>query len=206
MSLPVDPTLATTLENASPAEQAEAILDYVLRRGNKFYDESVTQLEHGLQCAHLAREENRSTSLIVAALLHDIGHLLLDESEAVHNFLSEDLFHETLGADYLANFFEESVLQPIRLHVPAKRYLCSTDPTYHDRLSEASKQSFQLQGGQMTQAEMTEMQRNSHLEDALALRRWDDLAKVPGRKVPPMESYRDELIAALSSAQSHSAD
>jgi len=198
MNIPVDPSLAHALQDASPADQAGAIINYFNERGGSNYEEDVTQLEHGLQCAHLARENNASSTLVVAALLHDIGHLLLDENQAIEGFLTEDLCHETMAADYLAGFFQEAVLQPIRLHVPAKRYLCSIDPTYYAGLSRASKMSFQLQGGMMSEQELESFQQYAYLEDALTLRRWDDLAKVTGKDVAPTESYRDVLIEVLA--------
>ena len=103
-----------------------------------------------------------------------------------------------MAANYLADFFREAVLQPIRLHVPAKRYLCSIDPTYYDGLSRASKMSFQLQGGMMAEQELESFQQYDYLEDALTLRRWDDLAKVTGKDVAPLESYRDVLTEVLA--------
>ena len=198
MNIPIDPSLAHALQDASPSDQANAIINYFMERGGSNYEEDVTQLEHGLQCAHLARENNASSTLVVAALLHDIGHLLLDENQAIEGFLTEDLCHETMAADYLVDFFQEAVLQPIRLHVPAKRYLCSMDPTYHDGLSRASKMSFQLQGGTMSDQELELFQQHVYLEDALTLRRWDDLAKVTGKDVAPLESYRDVLTEVLA--------
>ncbi len=198
MNIPIDPSLADELQDASPSDQARAIISYFLERGGSNYEEDVTQLEHGLQCAHLARKNNASSTLVVAALLHDIGHLLLDENQAIEGFLSEDLCHETMAANYLVDFFQEAVLQPIRLHVPAKRYLCSIDPGYHDGLSRASKMSFQLQGGMMSDQELELFQQHAYLEDALTLRRWDDLAKVTGKDVAPLESYRDVLTEVLA--------
>ena len=199
MNMPVDPALTAALRGASPEEQASAIITYFLDRGDSHYEEAVTQLEHGLQCAYLAQQNNASPTLIVAALLHDLGHLLLDEQQAVEGFLSEDLCHETIAADYLADFFDESVLQPIRLHVPAKRYLCSIDPAYHDGLSRASQMSYALQGGAMSAEEMQAFQQHPHLEDALLLRRWDDLAKEEGKPVPSIEHYQETLASVLAS-------
>ena len=135
----VDPSLAQEMIGATPQQKVDALFDYMERRGQSFYDEVVTQLEHALQCAALAKQHEASPTLITGALLHDIGHIILDEHNADKAFLDIDLNHEAIGAEYLAPFFPEAVTTPIRLHVPAKRYLCKTDAAYHDGLSEASK-------------------------------------------------------------------
>ena len=130
-------------------------------------------------------------------MFHDIGHLISDEENAQSDFLKQDLFHEELGAQYLALVFPTSVLDPIRLHVPAKRYLCTVDPRYHDDLSEASKRSFQLQGGAFSEQELRAFQQETHWEVAVQLRKWDDLAKVRGKSVPDIESYQEVVMEVL---------
>jgi gamma-butyrobetaine dioxygenase len=107
--------------------------------------EKVSQLEHALQCAHLAQSANAPPSMVAAALLHDIGHLLDDAPNAPH---------EHLGYSWVAEHFPETVSEPVRLHVAAKRYLCATDGGYHDQLSPASVQSLHIQGGPMTDTEL----------------------------------------------------
>lgn len=111
--------------------------------GAEPYGEAVSQAEHALQCATLAERAGCSDSLVVAALLHDIGHLYEDPAQIDE----EDLRHEEFGARLLRELFPESVWQPVRLHVSAKRFLCAVDPSYHASLSPASRHSLVLQGG-----------------------------------------------------------
>lgn len=193
----VDPSLAQEMIGATPQQKVDALFDYMERRGQSFYDEVVTQLEHALQCAALAKQYDASPTLITGALLHDIGHIILDEHNADKAFLDIDLNHEAIGAEYLVPFFPEAVTTPIRLHVPAKRYLCKTDAAYHDGLSEASKRSLIVQGGIMSDEEQEAFEEIPHFQDALTLRRWDDLAKVKGLETPELETYRDIVQQCL---------
>ena len=186
----IDPQLAQGMRSATAAQKVDTLFSYMEKRGQSFYDEVVTQLEHALQCAALAQQHNASATLITGALLHDIGHIILDEHSAREAFLDTDLSHEEVGAQYLQPFFPEAVTTPIRLHVPAKRYLCTTDASYHDGLSEASKRSLKLQGGTMSDAEREAFEQIPHFRDALTLRRWDDLAKVKGLETAELETYR----------------
>ncbi len=144
-------------------------------RGRLKYGEGVTQLEHALQCAALAQADGYPPSLVVAALLHDIGHLFEREDTGA-GVLFNDL-HEASGAEALAGLFGEAVCAPVALHVDAKRYLCCVEPGYHDALSPASKASLALQGGPFDAAEAAAFEAKSHWREAVALRRYDDLGK-----------------------------
>jgi len=194
----VDGSLAQEMRSATAEQKVDALFNYMEERGQSFYDEVVTQLEHALQCAALARQNDASPTLITSALLHDLGHFILDEHNADTAFLAMDLNHEEIGAEYLAPFFPEIVTTPIRLHVPAKRYLCATDASYHDGLSEASKRSLRVQGGIMSDEEREAFEQIPHFRDALTLRRWDDLAKVKALKTAALETYRDTVQQCLS--------
>ena len=193
----VDLSLAQEMSGATASEKVNTLFNYMEKRGQSFYDEVVTQLEHALQCAALANEKNASPTLITGALLHDIGHIILDEHNAREVFLNTDLTHEEVGAQYMEPFFPEAVTIPIRLHVPAKRYLCTTDASYYDGLSEASKRSLKLQGGTMSDGERKAFEQIPYFEDGLVLRRWDDLAKVKGLKTAELETYRDIVQQCL---------
>ena len=193
----IDPQLAQGMRSATAAQKVDTLFSYMEKRGQSFYDEVVTQLEHALQCAALAQQHNASATLVTGALLHDIGHIILDEHSAREAFLDTDLSHEEVGAQYLQPFFPDAVTTPIRLHVPAKRYLCTTDASYHDGLSEASKRSLKLQGGTMSDAEREAFEQIPHFRDALTLRRWDDLAKVKGLETAELETYRDIVQRCL---------
>ncbi|MFN3192077.1 MAG: phosphonate degradation HD-domain oxygenase [Aureliella sp.] len=157
--------------------------------GDSLYGgEAVTQLEHALQAAWLAEQEKASDALVTAALLHDVGHLLhtLPEDAPEHGI---DDCHEDLAARALDGLFDLPVIEPVRLHVPAKRYLCATNATYHQELSEPSQLSLKLQGGPMSDAEVAEFETSPYFQDAVRLRHWDDLAKVVGLETPSLDHY-----------------
>jgi len=157
-----------------------------------YFGESVSELEHALQSADLAQRNDANAELIVAALLHDIGHLLhgLPENIAEQGI---DAGHENAGAAWLRRYFGAAVIDPVRLHVAAKRYLCAIDAGYLASLSVASQRSLHLQGGPFDDAGLRDFEREPHASAALALRRWDDEAKVPHLQVPGLESYRSLL-------------
>jgi phosphonate degradation associated HDIG domain protein len=141
-------------------------------RGGSSYGEGVSQIEHALQCAGLAQEQGAASSLVVAALLHDIGHLLEDEEG-----LAQDHRHEATGAAALAGLFGEAVCQPIALHVAAKRWLCFQGADYFAALSAASQGSLALQGGPFDAAGAAAFERLPYWREAVALRRLDDAGK-----------------------------
>lgn len=175
------------------------VLDLFQRRGSvEYHGESVSQLEHALQAASLAEAQGASEALIVAALLHDVGHMMHDLGEDAANRGLDDT-HEEAGAAWLARHFPPEVTEPIRLHVAAKRYLCATSPGYLDGLSPASRRSLQLQGGPMNPQEQAAFESNPHHANAVRLRRWDDGAKVAGLEVADLEHYRGRIAALARS-------
>jgi len=163
-----------------------------------YFGEAVTEAEHALQCAHLATRAGASNDLIAAALLHDVGHLLHGLSEDIAE-QGIDGRHEEAGAAWLKGYFGPAVVDPVRLHVPAKRYLCTVETDYHAELSASSQLSLRLQGGPMSADEVHRFEAEPQFRSAVAVRRWDDVAKVPGLVVPDLEHYRPSLEAALSS-------
>jgi len=165
--------------------------------GATHYDEQVTQVQHALQTAERARQEHAAEPDIVAALLHDVGHLLVDEHQATDDFLGRDLQHEEVGAQWLAHCFPPEVIEPVRLHVLAKRWLCTVDGAYWQGLSEASKHSLLVQGGMMGPEEIRAFQAYDSWQQAVALRQRDDLSKQPGRQVPSLESFRTVVLHVL---------
>jgi [1-hydroxy-2-(trimethylamino)ethyl]phosphonate dioxygenase len=174
------------------------IIDKILarfdERGHLEYGESVTQLDHALQTAALAVAAGADDHLVSAALLHDFGHLLHDEEAAESGY---DARHEEAGANFLATYFVEAAVEPGRLHVQAKRYLCAVDATYFSTLSAASVRSLELQGGPFSAAEATSFAENPHFRAALTLRRWDDLGKQQGLEIAPIDYYIPHLKASL---------
>lgn len=162
--------------------------------GSEHYGEDASQLQHALQCAQLARQHGCSDNLIAAALLHDVGQFLDDAGNAAVA-LHADGCHETTGAAYLSKAFGPEVTEPVRLHVAAKRYLCTVRPDYQDGLSEASKLSLELQGGTMTDDETESFLANRHAQAALLLRSFDDAGKRPDWQVPELDTYRGMLMS-----------
>lgn len=167
--------------------------------GSQYGGEAVTQLEHGLQAAFLAEEEGAPSDLIVAALLHDIGHLLHNLPDDAPDQGVDDL-HEDLGAAWIEGRFPPSVLEPVRLHVEAKRYLCAVEPGYLESLSEPSRVSLFLQGGPMSEEECEEFRRGEFFDYSIRLRRWDDEAKIAGLETPPLAHFLDHVRAVVRPA------
>jgi len=169
----------------------EEVFELLTSRGDDaYFGEPVTVLEHCLQAAHFATEERRAPELIAAALLHDVGHLLHQAGEDVADH-GIDTHHEELAVQLLGEHLPASVTEPIRLHVAAKRYLCSVDPTYLAELSPSSVLSLGLQGGPMSETEAAEFLAAPHAKEAVILRRYDDAAKIEGLAVPQLPSYLD---------------
>ena len=174
------------------ARSVAEVLDLYERLGEDPYDEVVSQLAHALQSALLAQEEGATDTLVAAALLHDVGHLLdLDRrpGPAGAGPRDVDLRHEDTGAAWLRPLFPAEVTAPIALHVRAKRYLCSVDAGYRSRLSEGSERSLVLQGGPMDAREVSRFEALAACDGAVRLRRWDDAAKVVGVPTPTVSEY-----------------
>jgi len=166
-------------------------------RGSAAYlGESVSLAEHMLQSAHAAELDGAPARLVAAALLHDYGHLIHDlpEDSAEHGL---DTRHEDVAFDFLSRHFGPEVVEPIRLHVAAKRYLCSVDPSYLDALSPASIVSLELQGGQYDEREVAAFEASPFAQDGVRLRRYDDVGKAEGARTPELEHYRPVLGATL---------
>lgn len=172
------------------------ICDLLERKGGKTYGgEAVTQLEHALQSAARADAEGASAVLVAAALLHDLGHLLSDMDETP-TLQGIDDRHQYAALPFLRPLFGDNVLEPIRLHVDAKRYLCATRPGYFDTLSPESRRSLALQGGVYSPEEVRAFQSLAYSADAVRVRLWDDLAKEVGAATPPLAHFIPALEAA----------
>jgi predicted HD phosphohydrolase len=159
----------------------------VKRGATWFGDEAVSALDHALQCAALARTAGARDEVVLASLLHDVGHLISDaeESSATH--------HGKWAARFLRPFVPARVAWLVEHHVVAKRYLCTVDRAYAESLSLGSLRSWLRQGGPLDRATCLVLEREPGLPDLLALRRWDEAAKEPGTAVPALSSYRDLL-------------
>lgn len=159
------------------------------RSGDSQYGgEAVSQREHALQCALLAEQHQAPPALISASLLHDIGHLLHDLPDDAPDQGIDD-HHENSGFHFLRQRFDTDVSEPVRLHVDAKRYLCTVDDGYEELLSEPSLVSLRLQGGKMSDQELESFRANPHWESAVRLRYWDDRAKAAKLPTPPIDHF-----------------
>jgi phosphonate degradation associated HDIG domain protein len=188
---------APTLKGSEMTEVIDRLITLFREKGQgTYFGEAVTETEHALQCAHLAEQSGAAPELIAAALLHDVGHLLhgLPEDIATQGI---DGRHEEAGAAWLGRYFGPAVVEPVRLHVAAKRYLCAVEPDYHAGLSKASQHSLGLQGGPMSAAEVARFEQEPWFRSAALVRRWDDAAKVPGLAVSGLDHYRPCLEAVL---------
>lgn len=162
--------------------------------GHLFLGEAVSQREHALQCAWFAQQDNAPSHIVVAALLHDIGHLLTYCESGTH---PEDDgssgYHENVGAVFLAQHFAEEIVKPVRLHVAAKRYQVTTQKAYRESLSSASNQSLQLQGGLMDASTCHLFESSPWFTDALLLRKYDEMGKQIDFKCSPQTASVNPL-------------
>jgi predicted HD phosphohydrolase len=174
---------------------ADRLLDAMTRSAATRYGaDVVSELEHALQCAELARESGADAELQLACLLHDVGRYAVDQSlisdTTEHGAVGagDARGHHEVGADLLAPWVPERVTWCVRMHADAKRYLCAIEPDYVERLSPVSRHTLRLQGGVMSASAAARFVEHPWVRDALALRRWDDQAKVKGK---PTRSLAD---------------
>lgn len=181
---PPDPRLAeiaTMLEHRADAQYGLA---------------AVTQKQHALQAAALAERDGLPDTMVAAALLHDVGHLVHEFGEDFTDQGIDDR-HEELGHAWLARNFGPAVTEPVRLHVAAKRFLCATEPDYFAKLSPDSVATLALQGGPMSDEEVAAFRANPHFEDAVRLRRYDEQAKVANLPTPPVAHFLPAVARCL---------
>ena len=180
--------------NARAAVQE--ILDlYSVRGDDEYFGERVTQSQHALQAAALAEQAGADEEAVIAALLHDIGHLL---NAAPHAHLGH-AGHARSAAPWLRERgFGERCISLVAGHVDAKRYLVAADAGYAARLSEASVQTLALQGGPMSAAEAEAFSRHPLFAEMLRLRTWDEQAKDPAARVPGFDGYAGMIERYLS--------
>lgn len=175
--------------SADPSTVVDEIEMLYRTEGSEPYGERITMREHMLLTARAAELAGADYALIAACLLHDVGHLLVepDDEYGKHS-------HDYIGAEWVADRFPPIVSEPVRHHVAAKRYLCAVDPGYHDQLSAASRHTLSKQGGPMTSDEVEAFQRVEYFEEAVQLRRWEDvLGKLDEATVPTFDRYRPAL-------------
>ena len=176
----------------------EIIALYRIHGGSEYAGEKVSQLEHMVQAAQLAEEKGFDEEVILAAFLHDVGHI----AEAANAENTMDEFglkdHEALGAEYLDRFgFSKKLTKLVSSHVNAKRYLTRKDPDYYNHLSEASKRTLEFQGGMMSPEEAEAFEKDPLFSEIILMRRWDEEAKVENIPVPDLDRYRLMMIHHL---------
>ncbi|MYS23050.1 DUF971 domain-containing protein [Streptomyces sp. SID4948] len=189
--------LASTLAVLRRADTLEPLAELFAGAGAAEYlGESVTMAQHMLQAGMRAEAAGAPPHLVAAALLHDVGHL---EGAVTGQDLmaGTDNRHSHTGADLLGRWFGSEVTEPVRLHVAAKRYLCAVDPTYGATLSEASRYTLRVQGGEMTPAQAAAFAALPGAANAVAVRRWDEEAKDADAATPPFEHFLPLLTALL---------
>jgi predicted HD phosphohydrolase len=174
----------------------DEIFENMRRNAQMEYGERVTIVAHSLQAAVFAERDNADDLMIAAAFLHDYGHFVHDLGENIAD-KGIDAIHETLGADALSDFFVDEVIEPMRLHVAAKRFLVATDSEYLKTVSPASLLSLQVQGGPFNAQEVKAFEANPYFKRAIQLRLYDEAGKEPEMDVPEFEYYRPFLEKAL---------
>ncbi|HWM18593.1 MAG TPA: HD domain-containing protein [Ilumatobacteraceae bacterium] len=174
---------------------------FVSAEGMAYLGEDVTMIQHQLQAGALASAAGCNDALVVAALLHDVGHMIgpqeseVDATEALAT--DRDAHHDAVGARWLSHWFGPHVTEPVRLHVAAKRFLVATEPDYAAKLSAASVHTLRLQGGPMTPQEARDFAALEFAQDAVALRRLDEAAKDASVDAPGLDTYRERLVRLL---------
>jgi phosphonate degradation associated HDIG domain protein len=174
----------------------EVLMLFEKRGSSAYFGERVSMTEHALQAAYFAQAEGAPPALVIAALLHDVGHLLEEVPDEIEDWTVDER-HEETGGRWLARRFALDVSEPVRLHVPAKRYLCATDANYFSKLSAASVHTLRLQGGPMAAAEISSFEAEPYYKQAVRVRLCDDRGKVAGLATPSLRDY-GALIEGLT--------
>jgi phosphonate degradation associated HDIG domain protein len=182
--------------SVTPQSIAADIIDlYTTHGGNEYAGEKVTQLEHMVQAAQIARQGGYDDEMILAAFLHDIGHICV--AAYVNNTMGNFgvINHEKIGAQFLRKRgFSERIARLVENHVSAKRYLTFKYPEYYSGLSDASKTTLEFQGGMMNPDEAILFEQDELFENFIEMRRWDELAKEENLPMEISFKYFQQLI------------
>ena len=173
----------------------DKIISNFVNNKSLYIGEKVTMSEHMIQTAMLAEKAKCSDDLICSSLLHDYGHFILEKPDEMVK-LNVDGQHENIGYEYLKSFFKKEILEPIKYHVLAKRYLAK-DKSYFDLLSEASKTSLKLQGGALNQEECTKFETQEYFKASILLRKFDEAAKRTDLEMKSIHDYQKLLTSKL---------
>ena len=173
----------------------EKIISNFKNNKSLYIGEDVTIAEHMIQSAMVAEKTKSKDNLICSCLLHDYGHFIVDDPDGlVKN--NQDGKHEDIGYEYLKKFFKKDIVEPIKHHVLAKRYL-ARDKKYYNRLSEASKVSLKLQGGVLSNKEAKIFEKDEFFKDSIKLRKFDEAAKKIGVNIKDISEYKNLLKLSL---------
>jgi 2-amino-1-hydroxyethylphosphonate dioxygenase (glycine-forming) len=177
---------------------AEIMNFYEQHGGEEYAGEKLTQLEHMVQAAQLAEEQGYDDEVILAAFLHDVGHIC----EAGHGDNEMDGFgikdHEEIGAAFLKDKgFSKRIVRLVQSHVEAKRYLTLKNPSYYEQLSVASKKTLEYQGGRMEEDEAAAFEQYPLFDLIIKMRKWDEQAKIEHKPVPDLNRYRQMIVDHL---------
>jgi 2-amino-1-hydroxyethylphosphonate dioxygenase (glycine-forming) len=173
----------------------EIIQLYSMYGGEEYSGEKVSQLEHMVQSAQLAKAEGFNDEVVLAAFLHDIGHIAekVTDENTMNRYGIKD--HEAIGASFLENRgFSFRITRLVASHVAAKRYLTLREPGYYDKLSDASKHTLEFQGGQMSDEEADLLEEDPLFREIIQMRRWDEAAKLENQPLPSLDIFK-ELIS-----------
>ncbi|OAL24449.1 phosphonoacetate hydrolase [Fonsecaea nubica] len=190
-------------------ECVKELFHFIAAQGQGDYlGEQVSQLEHTLQTGQLAVQAGADDDTVLGALLHDVGRFIPAAAKMPAMIAPDGVFvgrgsHEVLGEKYLRGLgFNESICQLVGAHVMAKRYLTAVDQGYYDGLSQSSKTTLKFQGGTFNPEQVAEAQKDPLLQAKLAVRRWDDMAKVPKMATLPLEYYERMATKSLLASRS----
>jgi len=189
------------MNKENPQQITDEIMSYYEQHGGEEYaGEKVTQLQHMVQAAQLAEEQGYDNEVILAAFLHDIGHIC----EAGHGDNEMGEFgikdHEEIGAGYLQQKgFSKKIVRLVQSHVEAKRYLTFKYPEYYEQLSDASKKTLEYQGGKMYEEEAAAFEQYPLFNLIIKMRTWDEQAKIEHKPLPDLSRYRNMILEHLES-------
>ena len=173
----------------------DKIISNFINNKSLYIGEKITISEHMIQSAMLAEKSKSNDDLICSCLLHDYGHFIIDDpDELVKN--DKDGYHESMGYEYLKSFFKKEIVEPIKYHVLAKKYL-ARNKKYYNLLSDASKISLKLQGGILNKKESNEFEKMPFFKNTIKLRKFDELAKKTNIKIKSINDYKDLLSSQL---------
>jgi predicted HD phosphohydrolase len=164
-----------------------------------YIGEPVSIVNHCLQAAFIASKNTSDSEIILASLLHDIGHVVGLEAFVPFRMGGCGIVeHESIGSDFLIKLgFSERVSELVKAHVSAKRYLCFKNPEYFRSLSDASITTLKYQGGPMDESDALKFEKNSDFQNFLLMRTFDEAAKVPNMKVESLHFYHDLFPKSL---------